>query len=462
MFEQLFLEQDHVLSAREESLLSAYIPLSSGVRNLYGQLTIADGKNEEITLSDGKKVTVTQANWTSLIAETKSPEDRKAIFEALYRYYDAHKSTYGEIYNLTLQKQLAEMRSRGYPSILESHLHGNAIPVEVFHTLVRVASTHAEPLKRYIELRRKALGLTSHRSYDRFLHLAVSDKRYTFEEAKQLFYDSIAHFPADFQAKAREATKDGYIDVYPGEGKRSGAYSNGGYDFHPFILLNFVGELDDVFTLAHESGHSMHTLYAEEGQPTLKQDYTIFVAEIASTFNEHNLLDYLLTSGELSKNDRVFLLQKAIDEIVATFYRQTLFAHYEYLMAEKAEKGEPINYQVANEVMIELYKTYYGIDISEEGLKPLVWAYIPHLFNSPFYVYQYATSFTSSMLLYEEVKDGVEGAFDRYLELLRSGGSDFPVSQVKKAGVDLTSEEPYMAVIRRMEELVDQLEKELA
>jgi len=461
LFEQLFLEQGHVLSTREEGLLSSFLPLTSGIRNLYGQLTTADGKSEEATLSDGSKVLVTQSNWSSLIAKAEKPEDRQAIFETLYRYYDAHKNTYGEIYNLTLQKQVATMRARGYSSILESHLKGNAIPVEVFHTLVRVASTHSGPLKKYIEVRRRALGLEKHRSYDRFLHLATSQSHYSYEEAKALFYASIAHFPADFQAKAREATKDGYIDVYPSEGKRSGAYSTGGYDIHPFILLNFEGELDDVFTLAHESGHSMHTLYSEEGQPTLKQDYTIFVAEIASTFNEHNLLDYLLTKGELNKDDRIFLLQKAIDEIVATFYRQTLFAHYEIIMAEKAERGEPINYQVASETMVELYRNYYGIDITEEKFKPLVWAYIPHLFNSPFYVYQYATSFTSSMLLYEKVKDGVEGTFDRYIELLRSGGSDFPVSQVRKAGVDLTSEEPYMAVVHRMETLVDQLEKEL-
>ena len=459
--EKLFLEADHVLSAREESLLSAFTPLEGGVRNLYGALTIADGGPAEAKMSDGSTVTVTQANWSSLIAKTKKAEDRKAIFEALYSYYDAHKATYGEIYNLTLQKQMAQVKARGYSSILESHLSGNAIPLDVFHTLVRVASTHSEPLHKYIELRRKALGLEKHRSYDRFLHLAESEKHYTYEEAKELFYDSIKAFPEDFQAKAREVTKDGYVDVYPGEGKRSGAYSTGGYDIHPFILLNYVGELNDVFTLAHESGHSIHTLYSEEGQPTLKQDYTIFVAEIASTFNEHNLLDYLLRRGELSKQDRIYLLQKAIDEIVSTFYRQTLFGHYEQIMAEKAERGEPINYQVANEVMIDLYKQYYGIDIAEEGLKPLVWAYIPHLFNTPFYVYQYATSFTSSMLLYEKVKNQEKGAFDRYINLLRSGGSDFPVSQVKNAGVDLTSEEPYMAVIHRMESLVDQLEEEL-
>ena len=194
----------------------------------------------------------------------------------------------------------------------------------------------------------------------------------------------------------------------------------------------------------------------------MKQNYTIFVAEIASTFNEHNLLDYLLTHEELSKADRIYLLQKEIDEIVATFYRQTLFGHYEYRAAKLAEEGKPINHQVLSDIMTDLYKTYYGIDIQEEVYKPLVWAYIPHLFYTPFYVYQYATSFTSSMLIYERVKEGKEGAFENYLSLLRSGGSDFPVEQVKKAGVDLTSKEPYLAVVKRMEELVDQLEKELA
>ena len=460
--DQLFREADHILTTREEELLSAFNPVNGSIRNLYSQLTVADGRPAEAKLSDGSTITVTQANWTSLIAKTPKAEDRKAIFEALYSYYDAHKSTYGEIYNLILQRQIANVKTRGYSSILESHLSGNAIPEDVFHTLVRVASTHSEPLQKYIRLRAKALGLEKHRSYDRFLHLADSHAHYTYEEAKELFYASIASFPADFQAKAKEVTKDGFVDVYPGEGKRSGAYSNGGYDMHPFILLNFVGELNDVFTLAHESGHSMHTLYAEEGQPTLKQDYTIFVAEIASTFNEHNLLDYLLNRGDLSKEDRIYLLQKAIDEIVSTFYRQTLFGHYEYLMSQKAQNGEPINYQVASDVMIDLYKQYYGIDIAEEGLKPLVWAYIPHLFHTPFYVYQYSTSFTSSMLLYERVKNKEEGAFDRYIDLLRSGGSDYPVAQVKRAGVDLTKEEPYLAVIRRMESLVDQLEKELA
>ena len=463
-FEKLFRGQDHVLTPDKELLLSAFSPIRSEASLLYSALTTADGTPKEATLEDGNKVTVTQANWTSLVADAKSEEDRKRIFEALYSQYEAHKNTYAEIYRLGLENQLATMKTRGYKSILDTHLYGNAIPEEVFLNLIEVASSEegSAPLKKYYEIKRKYLGLEKFRSYDRFVQLAKSDKKYTFEQAQETFFDSIKNFPEDYQEKAREVNKAGFVDVYPGDGKRSGAYSNGGANFHPYILLNFNGELDDVFTLAHESGHSIHTLYSEESQPLMTQDYTIFVAEIASTFNEHNLLDYFLSSGTLSKQDQIFLLQKSIDEICSTFYRQTLFGHYEYLVAKKAEAQEPINYEVLNEVMVDLYKKYYGIDISEEVYKPLVWAYIPHLFNSPFYVYQYATSFTSSMLIYQNVKEGKPGAFEKHIGLLRSGGSDYPVEQVKKAGVDLTTKEPYLAVVNRMKFLVDRLEKLLS
>ena len=459
--EKLFRGQKHVLTPDKELLLSSFSPISSEGSQLYSALAVADHTPKKAVLSNGEEIEVTQANWTMLVSEAKSAEDRKAIFEALYSDYDAHKNTYAEIYNLILNTQLASMKSRGYKDILDVHLFHNAIPENVFLNLIAVASSDegTAPLKKYYEIKRKCLGLEKFRSYDRFIHLAESHKKYTFEEAQQVFFDSIKNFPEDFQEKAREVNKPGYVDVYPGEGKRSGAYSNGGAGFHPYILLNYVGELNDVFTLAHESGHSIHTLYSEESQPIMMQDYTIFVAEIASTFNEHNLLDYFLSSGELSKEDQIFLLQKSIDEIASTFYRQTLFGHYEYLVAKKAEAGEPINYEVLNSVMVDLYKQYYGIDITEEVYKPLVWAYIPHLFNSPFYVYQYATSFTSSMLIYQNVKEGKPGAFEKHIELLRSGGSDFPVEQVKKAGVDLTSKEPYLAVVKRMVELVDRLEE---
>ena len=456
--EKLFLAQKHVLSADKERLLSHYAPLLGEGAELYSTLSVADLLPGKCTLSEGKEVIVTQSNWSSLVRNAANAEDRRLVFETLYRYYDRHKCTYAEIYNNVLRGELAEMKGRGYPSILETHLEGNKIPKEVFLNLIDAAKKGSAPLKRYYELRRKALRLEKHHSYDRFLELAHSDKRYSFEEAQSLFFDSIKHFPDDFQAKAKEVNKEGYIDVYPKDGKRSGAYSNGGANIHPYILLNFEGELDDVFTLAHESGHSIHTLYSEESQPLAKQNYTIFVAEIASTFNEHNLLDYLLTRGDLDKNDKIHLLQKAIDEICSTFYRQTLFAEYEYLISLAAEKGEPISHSLLSQTMTDLYHEYYGIDIAEEKLKPLVWAYIPHLFYTPFYVYQYATSFTASLLIYERVKEKKEHAFEDYISLLKMGGSDFPIEEVKKAHVDFLDEKTFEACPKRMEELLDKLE----
>lgn len=456
--EKLFLGQKHVLSADKEALLSNYAPLLGEGGDLYSLLSVADLVPGKCTLSNGEEVTVTQSNWPSLIKKAPTAEDRQKVFETLYHHYDAHKNTYGEIYNTVLKGELATMRSRGYPSILETHLEGNKIPKEVFLNLIEAAHSNTAPLKRYIALRAKALGLAKHRSYDRFLELAKSDAHYTYEEAQKLFFDSIKHFPEDFQKKAHEVNREGFVDVHPQDGKRSGAYSNGGADLHPYILLNFNGELDDVFTLAHESGHSIHTLYSEESQPLEKQNYTIFVAEIASTFNEHNLLDYLLRKGTLSKNDKIHLLQKALDEICGTFYRQTLFAEYEYEASLLAERGEPIDYKALSDIMTRLYKDYYGIDIEEERLKPLVWAYIPHLFYTPFYVYQYATSFTASLLLYERVKKGEAGAFERYISLLKMGGSDFPIAEVQKAGVDFLMKETYLSCPKRMEELLDELE----
>lgn len=460
-FDKLFRGAKFVLPFEQERLTSFYGPLSGEGSQLYSLLSVADYVPKKVTLTDGSEVEVNQANWTSLCASCEKQEDRRRIFESLYTYYDEHKNTYGEIYNTVLQAQIAEKKARGYKSILEEHLYSNNIDENVFHSLVEVASTQNEALHKYYKLKAKYLGLEHHRSYDRFVQLARSEKKYTYEEAKELFFQSIDNFPEDFKNKAREVTKEGYVDVYNQPGKRTGAYSSGGENIHPYILLNFNGELEDVFTLAHESGHSIHTLYSMESQPVVKQGYTIFVAEIASTFNEHNLLDYLMDSGTLSKNDKIALLQKAIDQIVSTFYRQTLFGQYEYEIACKAEKGEPIDYSVLCDEMIKLYKTYYGIDIAEEKVKPFVWAYIPHLFYTPFYVYQYATSFTASMLIYENVKAGKPQAFENYIKMLQAGGSTYPIDEVKIAGVDLTKKEAFESVTRRMTELVDELEKVL-
>ena len=457
--EKIFRGEKFTLPAVEERLLSYYAPLEGSGSSLYSQLSVGDYTPKKITLSSGKEVEVNRSNWTSLEGSLENPEDRKKVFLSLYSWYNEHKNTYGEIYNSVVQSELSERKARGYSSILQEHLYHNNIDESVFHNLVEAANENAEPLHKYYEIRRKYFGLDHHRSYDRFLSLAKSEKKYTYEEAKEIFFDSIKNYPEDYQKKAQDVLAEGYVDVYPRSGKRTGGYSSGSANVHPYILLNFNGDLEDVFTLAHEAGHSVHTLYSEEAQPLVKQDYTIFVAEIASTFNEHNLLDYFRKSKSLSKNDKIALLQKSIDQIVSTFYRQTLFAQYEYEISQKAERGEPINYQVLSDERTKLYKAYYGIDITEEELKPLVWAYIPHLFYTPFYVYQYATSFTASMLIYKNFRSGTKDAFDNYLKMLKSGGSRYPIDEVKLAGVDLTKKEAFSAVTGRRKELVEELDK---
>lgn len=457
--EKIFRGEKFTLPAVEERLLSYYAPLEGSGSSLYSQLSVGDYTPKKITLSSGKEVEVNRSNWTSLEGSLENPEDRKKVFLSLYSWYNEHKNTYGEIYNSVVQSELSERKARGYSSILQEHLYHNKIDESVFHNLVEAANENAEPLHKYYEIRRKYFGLDHHRSYDRFLSLAKSEKKYTYEEAKEIFFDSIKDYPEDYQKKAQDVLAEGYVDVYPRSGKRTGGYSSGSANVHPYILLNFNGDLEDVFTLAHEAGHSVHTLYSEEAQPLVKQDYTIFVAEIASTFNEHNLLDYFRKSKSLSKNDKIALLQKSIDQIVSTFYRQTLFAQYEYEISQKAEKGEPINYQVLSDERTKLYKAYYGIDITEEELKPLVWAYIPHLFYTPFYVYQYATSFTASMLIYKNFRSGAKDAFNNYLKMLKSGGSRYPIDEVKLAGVDLTKKEAFSAVTGHRKELVEELDK---
>ena len=458
-FEKLFRMKKYILSEKEEKLLSICAPSMSMGRQLYSNLAVSDGVNEEATLQNGEKVLVTQGNWSSLIEDSKCQEDREVIFNALYRRYEKHKNTFAGIYQNVMEANKAKMQAKGFNSILESYLYPNNIPTSVYETLVKVASTDNSALKRYLKLKKEYLKLDEYHTYDRFLELAYSDKKYSYQEAKELFFKSVERFPQDFIDKAHSALEDGFVDVEEKDGKRTGAYSSSQTNMHPFILLNYTNTLDDVFTVAHEAGHSIHSMFSCENNPEMLQHYTIFVAEIASTFNEHNLLDYLMKSGTLSKEEKIKLIQKSIDSIMSTFYRQTLFADYELRVSRMVEQGMPLNYQVLSKVMIDLYKEYYDIDITKEKLKEYVWAYIPHLFYTPFYVYQYATSFAASFKIYEDINNGVPNAFEKYLGLLKAGGSKYPVDEAKDAGVDFTQEETFKAVTRRMEVLVNELEE---
>lgn len=458
MIEKLFANQKHVLSSDKELLLSHFNTPLSNYNNLYDKLAVSDNHSEKVMLSTGEEIEVSDANFRGYLASLSDPEDRKKVFEAVYKFYDAHKNTFAAVYKGVIDSDVALMKARGYDSILSSFLEHNKIPNEVFLKLVEVCKNNTEAVKKYYKLRKEFFGLETYHTYDRFLELSKYTKKYTYDEAKDLFFECVKELGGEFEKKAHQVLESGRVDVEIRDGKRTGAYSTGTYEEGPFILLNFNNTLDDVFTLSHEAGHSMHTMYANENQPAMTANYTIFVAEVASTFNEQLLLDYLLKNSN-DKDLKIVVLQNAIDGLLGTFYRQTLFGAYEYEAHNLALSGNPITWESLSNIMKNLYKEFYDLDLNDEPYKEFVWCYIPHLYHTPFYVYQYATSFATSLAIYEKVKNHEENAFENYLNLLKAGGSDFPVELIKKAGVDLTDEKAFLAVVKRLEFLVNELEK---
>lgn len=458
--EKLFFQQKHVLSSDQEQLLANFGPTKTIATSLHQALSIVDAVDTVVTLSDSKKVTVTLANFRSLLQNVATAEDRKLVSEATFKRYVENKNAFASIYNLVLQQQAANFKSRNYESSLSAALFKNNIPTSVFHNLIDVAYENTAPIKRYISLRKKHLNIKEYFSYDKFVKLIKDDTKYPFADARELFLQSISHMDPEFVEYQKEAVKDGFIDAYPKDGKRTGAYSSGFYGHHPFILLNHDETLNSVFTLAHEAGHSAHTLFSNNNQPLPSSDYTIFVAEIASTFNEHVLLDYLLERAK-TRSQKIDLLESAIEGIMGTFFRQSLFATFELRANKLVEQGIPITEQSLSKIMIELDMHYYGIDTKKENGAECSWAYIPHFYHTPFYVYQYATSYSASLKIYDNVKNNKEHAMKNYIDLLKSGGSDYPVNQAAKAGADLTNKDTFIAVINRYNSLIDQLEKVL-
>lgn len=459
---QLFHSKEHVLKPDVEKLLTLYNPVTGSFRSTYGLLESADTKPVEITLSDGKTVKFTKNNYTSLLMQySNSQKDRKAIFEAYFKHYDDFKNTYAQLYKGVVDSDIARMKGRGYSNILDTFLDNNKISKDVYLTLLKTVHENTAPLKRYMEFRKKYFNLEEYHTYDRFLTISKESVKYPYNYAREEVLKALEPMGEDFVNHAKKAMADGHVDVYPHDGKRSGAYSTEIEGFGPYILLNHTNDLDSAFTLAHECGHSIHTQYSDENQPYETKNYVIFVAEIASIFNENLFLDYLLQKSD-DKAVKIQAIEKQINNIVSTFYRQALFADFEYQAHEKALSGSGLTYKDLCDIMADLYKTYYGIDLDTEPLKKYVWAYIPHIFSTPFYVYQYATCFSASQQIFKDFKDGKPGTKEKYLDMLKAGGSDYPVEIVKKGGVDLTTAEPFKAVCDNLDHLLDELEKLVA
>lgn len=456
--------QKHVLSEKMEKLLSYYSQVSGTAGNVFKALSTADIEFKEIVLSDGKKVKITPGVYSQIVTNNPNQDDRRKAYEAMYEVYYKNKNSYAAIYNGIVQADWASARARNYESCLDAELEENNIPKDVYLNLINTVKENTTPVRKYIELRKKVLGLDKYYAYDGSVSLTDFTKNYPYEDAVKIVSESVFPLGKVYQQKLKKATESGWLDVYENPGKRGGAFSAGVYGVHPYMLLNYNGTLDYVFTLAHELGHTMHTTLANENQPFATHAYTIFIAEVASTFNERLLLDYMMNNTKDPK-ERIALLTQSIEAIIGTFYTQTMFADYEYQAHTLAEQGKPVNAEVLTKIWGDIADKYYGNVSEKTKYSNYPWTRIPHFYNSPFYVYQYATCFASSAKLYKDVTEGSKKekkeALERYLNMLKSGGNDFPMELLKKAGVDLSKTEAVLDVISQLDQLVDQLAVEL-
>jgi oligoendopeptidase F len=397
-----------------------------------------------------------------ILATERNQADRRAAFLAHHAAYDAHQNTYASLYHGVCQRDWFHARSRGYDTTLDAALHSNAIPRSVLLNLIDQTRAGVEPLRRYHRLRKRALKLDRYCQYDFSIPIIEWDKRYSYDEVLTPIVEAVAPMGTEYQTRMWRGFRERWIDVYENDGKRSGAYSAPVYGVHPYMLMNWTDTLDDVFTLAHEMGHSMHTMLSHERQPFVYSDYTIFIAEVPSTLSEALLLERWLDNAT-DRDERIVLLQHAIDNITSTFYTQVMFADFELAAHQQVERDEPLTSEVLNGLYKERFEAYYGDSVEAEPLTPLTWARIPHFFHTPYYVYQYATCFASAAKLSKEIRTGSQAsrdaARDRYLALLSAGGSDHPMTLLRQAGVDLSEPDTIRAVVEQLDGLVTKLEE---
>jgi oligoendopeptidase F len=460
--EDLYRQQEHVLDDAGERLLSLSSRFSSAPHDAYSALSTADVRHPVVTLPSGAEATLTYGQYRAILATNRNQADRAAAFHEYHMVFAANVNTYASLYNGVLQGDWFHAQARGYASTLDAALHGNNIPTSVVENLIEQAKAGSEPLRRYHRLRRRVLGLERYHSYDTSIPLVEFDRKYAYDAILEWLPGSVAPLGPDYQQEMRAILDGQCIDVYENPGKRSGAYSAPVYGCQPYMLLNYNDTLDAVFTLAHEMGHSMHTVLSHRHQPFVYAGYTIFVAEVPSTLSEALFLDYML-ERTTDEHERIVLLQHAIDGIVSTFYTQVMFADYELQAHRLVEADKPVTADVLSEIYFDLLKAYHGDAIDYDEASRLTWARIPHFYSSPYYVYQYATCFASSAELMKQLTSSTPSrrsdAIVRYLTLLKSGGSDHPMALLQRAGVDLSKPETVRAVAEQLDALVGQLER---
>lgn len=449
----------HTLNEREEELLAAVSDLSGVPENIYDMLSFADLQFPEIEDEKGEKVRVTHSNF-SLFLKSKNQRVRKDAFDAMYSVYGQYKNTFASTLYGGIKSEIFYAKTRKYESALQGSLFQDDVSVDVYDNLIAAVHENLDSLNKYNDLKKRFLGLDKINMYDLYVPLTENfDMEIPYEKAQEIILEALKPLGEEYLENVKKAFSEGWIDVYGNEGKQGGAYSWGSYDSKSYILMSYKDDLNSLFTLIHEMGHSMHSYYSKNNQQYLYSGYKIFVAEVASTLNELLLIDYLLKNAA-SKEERIYLLNYYLEQFRTTVYRQTMFAEFEKICHGKVEDGEPLTAEEFTNIYYDLNKKYYGesCEVNEEiGLE---WARIPH-FYSNFYVYKYATGFSAASALSRQILEEGNSAVERYKEFLKSGGSDFPLNQLRKAGVDMEKKESVDKALHVFKDLVDELEKEL-
>jgi oligoendopeptidase F len=452
---------EHTRSDSEETIIADVSLLADNASDIYTVFSNAEFPFPVVTLHDGTTVKLDKAAF-ALNRTLPHRGDRQTVFTAYFNSLYAYRRTYGSQLYGEVKKNIFYKKARRYPSCLHTALDANNIPTAVFRGLIQAANEHLPTFHRYLNLRHRLLAVSELHFYDLYVPVVPDlDRTYSFEEARDLVLTSVAPLGTEYTTVATRAFAERWMDVYPNDGKIGGAYSNGAaYDVHPYILLNYNGKYDDVSTVTHELGHTMHSHYANTRQPYPTSHYSIFVAEVASTMNEALLLEHMLHTIT-ERQMRLTLLMNYLDDVRATLFRQTQFAEFELTIHERAERGESLTGDSLNELYLALERRYHGhnegVCVIDQEMQS-EWASVPHFYYN-FYVFQYATSLTASSALSEMILAGDKDATKRYIDLLSAGGSDYPIELLQKAGVDMTTPAPFEMMIAKMNRVMDEVER---
>lgn len=456
-FDNLARQKEHVLSPKEEAILSRISDITQASENTFNMLAHADMEFPETIDENGQHVQLSEGRY-SLFIRSSDRKVRQQAFENLFNTYRRYRNTFASTLNGSVKKNIFYAKTRKYTSALEAALKSDNVPIEVYDNLISTVHENLSPLQRYVALKKKFLNLTEIHMYDLYTPL-VKDVKFSisYEEGMKLVCTGLKPLGPEYANILDKGLTSGWVDVYENKGKQTGAYSWGNYGTHPFVLLNYNNRYDDVSTLAHEMGHAIHSYYSQENQPYATSAYTIFCAEVASTTNEILLLHHMLNTTT-DKKLKLYLINQYLEQVRATIYRQTMFAEFEKRIYEESEKGETLTADTLDTLWHDLNVAYYGEDIVTDKELDVEWSRIPH-FYSEFYVYQYVTGYSAATTLAEKLLKEGNPAQEKYINFLKSGGSDYSLNILKQAGVDMSSPKPIEITLNKFSTMLDELEK---